>query len=101
MTWQIIYILSRTSIHPSVALARLVKDIKLGATAYIKQEELFPDFCGWQAGYGAFTYSIEAKANLIAYVKNQEVHHQEQTYREELIGLLEEHGVAYDERYLE
>ena len=70
-----------------IALGTLVKDIKLGCTAYIKETNLFTSFGGWQAGYAAFTYSIDAKDNLIKYVKNQEVHHQTKNFKEELILL--------------
>lgn len=89
-----------THLHPSVALADLVKDIKLASSEFIKNGKLFPNFGGWQDGYGAFTYSIEAKDRLIEYVKNQQEHHRVKTYREEVIELLKEHGVEYDERYL-
>ena len=90
-----------TSLHPSVALANLVKDIKLGSTSFIKEKKIFPNFGGWQDGYSAFTYSIDAKDNLIEYVKNQEEHHKNKTFREELIELLNEHGIEFDEKYLD
>ena len=90
-----------THLHPTVALADLVKDIKVASSAYIKTQRLFEYFDGWQDGYAAFTYSIEAKDNLIEYVKNQEEHHKTKTFREELVELLKEHGVEYDEKYLE
>jgi putative transposase len=90
-----------THVHPMVAPALLVKDIKLASSDYIKEKELFPDFGGWQDGYAAFTYSFSAKDNLIKYVKNQEEHHRIKTFKEELIALLEEHGVEFDEKYLE
>ena len=89
-----------THLHQSVALASLVKDIKLASSDYIKKNGLFPDFKGWQEGYRAFTYSIHAVRNLIEYVKNQEEHHRKETFREEFIHLLHEHGVEFDERYL-
>jgi len=89
-----------THLHPSIALANLVKDIKLASTDLIKDKKLFPDFSGWQEGYAAFTYSIDAKHNLIEYVKNQEQHHRKKTFKEELIELLQEHGIEYDEKYL-
>ncbi len=54
-----------THIHPMVALAPLVKDIKIASSSYIKDNKLFPNFGGWQEGYAAFTYSIDAKNNLI------------------------------------
>lgn len=90
-----------THLHPSVALASLVKDIKLASSDYIKQNRLFPNFNGWQDGYSAFTYAISAKDNLIEYIKNQEEHHKTKTFQEELVELLHEHGVEFDERYLD
>jgi REP element-mobilizing transposase RayT len=89
-----------SDIHPAVSLASVVKDIKLASSSLIKSENLFEGFGGWQAGYGAFTYSLEAKQNLIAYVKNQEEHHRKVTYVDEYIKMLHEHGVEFDERYL-
>lgn len=89
-----------THLHPSVALANLVKDIKLASTEFIKRGDLFPDFNGWQDGYGAFTYSIKAKNSLIQYIKNQEEHHRDVTFEEEYVSLLYEHNVGYHEKYL-
>ncbi len=89
-----------THIHPTVALASLVKDIKMATSEYIEFEFLFPGFDGWQEGYGAFTYSIQSKNNLIEYVKNQEEHHHIKSYREEYIHLLKEHQIEFDEKYL-
>src|SRR5688572_19666937 len=74
-----------THIHPSVALANLIKDIKISTNNFIKEKALFPNFPGWQDGYGAFTYSKEALPNLIRYVQNQEVHHGEITFEDEYI----------------
>ena len=90
-----------THLHPTVALAPLVKDIKLGSIAYIKSQPILPDFAGWQEGYSAFTYHFSAKDGLIEYIKKQEEHHKTKTYREELIDLFKEHGIEFDERYLD
>jgi REP element-mobilizing transposase RayT len=89
-----------THLHPSIALANLVKDIKLGASDFIKSENLFPSFRGWQEGYGAFTYSVSAKYNLIEYVNNQKEHHRRISFKEEYISLLREHGIDFDDKYL-
>jgi hypothetical protein len=86
-------------LHPTVALSTLVKDIKLGASDLIKKELIFPNFRGWQDGYGGFTYSISSKDNLIEYVKNQKEHHKKVSFKEEYIGLLKEHGIEFDEKY--
>ncbi len=89
-----------THIHPTQSLSNLVKDIKLATSDFIKQRELFSKFNGWQAGYGAFTYSMDALDQLIEYVKMQEVHHQKKDFLQEYIALLNEHGVDYNEKYL-
>ena len=90
-----------TSVHQSVALADPVKDIKLGCSDFIKKAMIFQNFNGWQDKYAAFTYSIQAKDNLIEYVKNQEEHHRTKTFREELIELLVEHQIEFDEKFLD
>ncbi len=89
-----------THLHPSVALAPLIKDIKLASSKHIKVNGLFQKFGGWQDGYGAFTYCIKEKDRLIEYVINQETHHKIKTFREENIELLKEHGIEFDEKYL-
>jgi len=89
-----------THLHPTVAIADLVKDIKIATSKYIKENNLFPDFTAWQDGYGAFTYSIDAKDTLIDYIKNQEEHHFKMTFLEEYIQLLKEHGIEFDQKYL-
>ena len=89
------------SLHPAVSLALLVKTIKSSSSKYLKSSGCFPEFEGWQEGYGAFTYSIDAKANLINYVKNQEAHHKKKSAKNELRELLIRHAVDYDDRYFE
>ena len=94
-------------LHPGISLASIVKDIKVASAAYIKNKNLFPMFSGWQdaclpirQGYGGFTYSIHDKDKLIEYVKNQEEHHKTKSFREELIDLLNEHGIEFDTKYM-
>ena len=90
-----------THIHPTIAISDFVKDIKLASSDFIKEEKLFKEFTNWQIGYAAISYSIDAKDNLIEYVKKQEEHHKKITFREELILLLNEHGIEFDEKYLD
>jgi REP element-mobilizing transposase RayT len=89
-----------THIHPTVNLSNFVKDIKIASSVYIKKENLFKNFIGWQDGYGAFTYSIKEKNNLVNYISNQQEHHKTKNFKEEYLGLLKEHVVSFDEKYL-
>lgn len=90
-----------THIHPTVCPAYLVKDIK-EATHHLlcKDKSLFLRFPGWQVGYSGFTYHISSKSALINYVKNQTVHHQTISYKDEIINLLNENDIDFNEDFL-
>ncbi len=89
-----------TSLHPTVSLSSLIKDIKIASSVFMKENNLFKEFTNWQEGYGAFTYSIKEKDRLIEYVKNQEEHHKKITFRDEFIAILNEHQITFDQKYL-
>ena len=90
-----------THLHPSVDLAKCVKDIKLSShKMFLENKNLFLYFTGWQVGYSGFTYHISAKGNLIRYVENQREHHKIYSFKDELILLLKEHLIDYNEDYL-
>jgi putative transposase len=89
-----------SSLHPSLALSDFVKDIKVSSSSWIKNHHVFPQFTHWQEGYGAFTLSIKEKDTLIEYIKDQEEHHRQVQFQEELKKLLAEAGIEFDERYL-
>ena len=88
------------SLHPTVALAWVVKDIKLASSAFIKEKGLFKNFAGWQEGYSVFTYSIREKDKLISYINRQEEHHKKISSKEECIELLNENQIKFDEKYV-
>ena len=89
-----------TSLHPTVRLADLVKEIKTGSAHWIKENAVFKGFSHWQEGYGAFTCSQREIAGLIEYIKGQEQHHRKIPFEDEYRKLLLEAGVEFDERYL-
>jgi putative transposase len=89
-----------SDLHPSISLADYVKDIKVASSIWMKEAGYFPDFAGWQVGYGAFTYSIRDKDMIIEYVKNQKEHHKKESFYDEYKRLLEENGIEFDEKYL-
>ena len=60
-----------SDLHPSVCLSDYVKDIKVASSMWMKESGQFPEFEGWQDGYGAFIYSCREKDMIINYIKNQ------------------------------
>jgi len=89
-----------SSLHPSTCLADLVKSVKTASSLWIKTNHALEGFTHWQDGYGAFTHSTRDKASLIAYIEDQENHHRQVSFRDELRRLLREAEVQFDERYL-
>ncbi len=87
-------------LHPSICLADLVKSIKLAASKWIKENQVFPNFIGWQDGYGAFTLTIQEREVVREYIRNQQEHHQKMSFLDELKNLLVDAGIEFDERYL-
>jgi REP element-mobilizing transposase RayT len=90
-----------THIHPAIAPADLIKDIKLATRTMIsKEKKLFKNFRNWQVGYGLFTYHISSKDILIDYVKNQRQHHGLMSYEDELKKMLRDNEIDYKEDFL-
>ncbi len=77
-------------LHPSVALADFVKTIKVASSKWMKESGYFPDFKGWGIKYCALTYSLKEKDILIKYIKNQQAHHKNETFQEEIHKLWKE-----------
>jgi putative transposase len=82
------------------ALADVLREIKKASAVWVHDEIGEPAFA-WQEGYAAFTVSPTSRAAVARYIADQEQHHQRQSYREELITMLDRAGVEYDPRYLD
>jgi REP element-mobilizing transposase RayT len=92
-----IHILS--DLHPSVALADYVKDIKVASSMWMKESGYFPDFKGWGIKYCALTYSYKEKEIIIRYIKNQQEHHKKESFQDEVKRTFKEHGIDMDEKW--
>jgi hypothetical protein len=52
----------------------------------------------WQEGAGVFSVSHSATEKVRGYIARQEEHHGKYAFEAEFIGLLDAHGIEYDER---
>jgi REP element-mobilizing transposase RayT len=89
-----------SDLHPTICLSDYIKVIKVASSIWMKESGKFPEFEGWQDGYGAFTYSIREKDMIINYIKKQKEHHKVENFYGEFKRLLEENGIEFDEKYL-
>ena len=88
-----------TDLHPSVALADLVKEIKAYSSLWMRENEIYKGFEGWADGYGAFSCAYMDLGRLDEYVKEQAEHHRRKGFENEFRSLIMEAGLKIDERY--
>ena len=77
-----------------------MKEVKAKSSKYINDHHLTNERFEWQPGYGVFSYRQRDVDQIYHYVKNQEAHHQKQSFNAEYLDLLKEFEVEYDEQYL-
>ncbi len=88
-----------TDIHPSIAVADFVRDIKVSTSVWMKNCGYFPDFEGWSDRYGVFTCSWANTWKIAEYISTQREHHKKEIFVDEYRRLVIESGITIDERY--
>ena len=88
-----------SDLHPSVALADYIRDIKVSSAKWIKESGFFPHFSGWGIKYCALTYSCNERETVINYIKNQQEHHKRESFRDEMERLFREQGIDLDGKW--
>jgi REP element-mobilizing transposase RayT len=88
-----------TSLSKNIALSDFLEELKKSSSKWIKTQGVTSNF-HWQDGYGAFSIGASQIPVVKAYLARQKEHHQKLTFEEELIKLLENYGIEYNEKYL-
>jgi REP element-mobilizing transposase RayT len=93
-----IHILS--TLPRTVTIAKYLEEIKKNSSKWIKTQG--PDFksFAWQNGYGTFSVNSLGVGVVTNYIRNQKRHHNQLSFKEEVIQILDEYDVEYDEKYL-
>ncbi len=88
------------SLPSTISIADLVNTLKSNSSRWIRQS--FPNrkWFAWQEGYAALSVSKSAEHGVREYIRNQDQHHRKVGFEDELIDLLERHGIIYDRRYV-
>lgn len=86
-------------LHPSIALADFMRDLKTSSSIWLKQSGKFTEFSGWADGYAALTHGWRDKEKIVNYIKNQQEHHKKASFEDELRRLLFEQGIEVNEKY--
>ena len=86
-----IHILCKLS--KKIALMKLLEELKSHSSLWIKTKgEAYNNFY-WQNGYGAFSVNPSHADRVIAYIKNQHIHHSKKSFQEEYRVILNKYQV--------
>ena len=87
-------------LYKNLSVSKIVEAIKKPTSRWLKTKD--PDLSEfhWQNGYGAFSVSASEVERVREYILNQEEHHREMSFQEELRVFFEQYDVEYDERYV-
>ena len=88
------------SMPSTITIADFVNAVKSNSSRWIHESFGRLRNFAWQEGYGAFSVSKSEECRVVRYISNQEAHHRKRAFKQELIGLLDKHGIAYDKRYI-
>ena len=88
------------SIKPNCLISDLIRDIKASSSKWINLKKYVFGKFQWQEGFGSFSVSQSQVDKVIAYIDNQEVHHQKLSFKQEYIGFLKSYKIKYDEKYV-
>jgi REP element-mobilizing transposase RayT len=87
-------------LNPTISISETVKELKRSSTLFINEKRFFNGNFEWQAGYGGFSYGRSQVRRVFEYIKNQEVHHQKRTFKEEYLEFLDLYEIKYEDRFL-
>jgi REP element-mobilizing transposase RayT len=87
-------------LRPAQSLSKVMQEVKANSSRWINEQRFLKCRFEWQEGFGAFSYSKSQVEAVCLYIKNQEEHHRNKTFREEYLAMLNAFEVDYDERYI-
>jgi len=87
-------------IPAKTAVSDFVGRLKANTSKHVNETSGLIKKFGWQEGFGVFSVSVSQRDNVARYIQNQVQHHEQETFEDEYIRLLDKHGVEYDPRYV-
>ena len=87
-------------LKPVHSVSDVLKVVKSKSSKWANEEKLVPGGFYWQTGYGAFTVSASQRLIVARYIQNQDSHHGQKTFQDELRNLLKRHEIEFEERYV-
>jgi putative transposase len=87
-------------LNPKQSISEIMRLVKGDSSEFVNKRRFTKKKFYWQEGYGAFSNSHAHIDPVVRYIINQKEHHFKKNFREEYIGLLDDHEMKYDEKYI-
>lgn len=84
------------SIPSTLSIAKSVQLLKGNSSKWIHETFARHRLFEWQEGYGAFSIAVSGVEDTVRYIQSQKEHHRRHSFKDELIGFLERHGIEYE-----
>ena len=83
------------SLPSTLAVSKAMQLLKGNSSKWLR--ETFPELrtqgFAWQEGFGAFSIGVSGMKDTVEYIRTQEEHHRQRSYREEVEAFLKKHGI--------
>lgn len=86
---------------PKYAVADFVRDLKTHTSMELSKNPHFSHFTGWAEGYCAISYGIEAKPQIVNYIKHQKEHHLNIKFADEIVEIIKQSGKEIKTEYFQ
>ncbi len=80
------------------AVSDLMRTAKARSSRWVHETFQDSSAFAWQEGYAVFSVSKSSEPDVKAYIETQAEHHKKRDFAEELLALLQAHGIEYDRR---
>ncbi len=84
----------------SLSVSKLIAEIKINSSKWVKTKDKYLNKFAWQNGYGAFSVGESDIEKIRDYILDQEKHHSIKSFQEEFLEFLKENQIEYDRRYV-
>jgi putative transposase len=85
---------------PTRAIADIVRDVKSNSSRFVRQRGVTRGDFSWQEGYAAFTVSRSTVPSVRRYIRNQQEHHRQRTFRDEYVDMLVKADITFEPEFL-